>query len=111
MSDEHSTCENEIRFYYQQGMAPRITTGDAGKFLQEMHHLEVEKSSLKEENERLKTQVEELVEALESLLEIQDEDCRYDHQGYCQSHNLDHIDDGCRVARAKTALAELEKRS
>ena len=46
-----------------------------------------------------------LVEALEALLEVQDEDCRYDHEGYCQSHNLDHVDDGCRVARAKTALA------
>lgn len=50
-----------------------------------------------------------LVEALESLLEMQDEDCRYDHQGYCQNHNLDHVDDGCRVARAKTALAAHRK--
>lgn len=65
MSIQH--VKNEIRFYYQQGMAPRITTGDAGKFFQEMRHLEVEKSALKEENERLKTQVEELVEALEDI--------------------------------------------
>ena len=53
--------------------------------------------------------VSALVEALESLLEVQDEDCRYDHQGYCQNHNLDHVDDGCRVARAKTALAAHRK--
>src|SRR5690554_5310640 len=26
-----------------------------------------------------------LVEALEALLEMQDEDCRYDHEGYCQN--------------------------
>lgn len=53
--------------------------------------------------------VSALVEALESLLEVQDEDCRHDHQGYCQNHNLDHVDDGCRVARAKTALAAHHK--
>ena len=53
--------------------------------------------------------VSKMVEALESLLEVQDEGCRYDHEGYCQSHNLDHVDDGCRVARAKTALATHRK--
>lgn len=53
--------------------------------------------------------VEALAEALESLLDMQDEDCRYDHQGYCQNHNLDHVEDGCRVARAKAALAAHRK--
>lgn len=50
-----------------------------------------------------------LTEALEALLEVQDEGCRYDHEGYCQSHNLDHVDDGCRVAKAKAALAAYRK--
>ena len=64
---------------------------------------------LKAENEALRTRMAQLAEALESLLEMQDEDCRYDHQGYCQNHNLDHVDDGCRVARAKTAIAAHRK--
>lgn len=54
-------------------------------------------------------EVAKLVEALQSLLDMQDEDCRYDHQGYCQNHNLDHFADGCRVARARTALAAYRK--
>lgn len=45
-----------------------------------------------------------LVEALELLLEVEDDQCRYDHDGNCQTHNLDHIDDGCRVEKARTAL-------
>lgn len=49
--------------------------------------------------------VAKLAEALQSLLDMQDQDCRYDHQGYCQNHNLDHIDVGCRVKKARNALA------
>lgn len=72
--------------------------------------LKAENTALKEENKRLMARVADLAEALESLLEMQDEDCRYDHQGYCQGHNLDHIDDGCRVAKARSALADYQKR-
>lgn len=54
-------------------------------------------------------EVAKLVEALQSLLDMQDQDCRYDHQGYCQNHNLDHIDVGCRVQKARTALAAYRK--
>ena len=50
-----------------------------------------------------------LVEALQSLLDMQDEDCRYDHQGYCQNHNLDHVDEGCRVAKARYTLMVHQK--
>lgn len=48
--------------------------------------------------------VTQVVEALQLLLDMEDEECRYDHQGYCQNHNLDHIDVGCRVQKARTAL-------
>ena len=51
----------------------------------------------------------ELVEALQSLLDMQDENCRYDHQGYCQNHNLDHVDEGCRVAKARYTLTVHQK--
>ena len=71
--------------------------------LDECEKLRADNSELREKQPN--PDVSALVEALESLLEVQDEDCRYDHQGYCQNHNLDHVDDGCRVARAKTALA------
>lgn len=53
--------------------------------------------------------VTQLVEALELLLDMQDQACRYDHQGYCQNHNLDHIDGGCRVVKARAALAAYRK--
>lgn len=49
----------------------------------------------------------ELIRAAEMCAEIQDEPCRWDHDGYCQSHNLDHQMDGCRVALLKDALAKL----
>lgn len=61
------------------------------------------------ERDQLRDECDALVGTLESLLDVQDEDCRYDHQGYCQNHNLDHFEDGCRVARAKTALAAHRK--
>lgn len=48
--------------------------------------------------------VAELLEAVQSLLDMEEVDCRYDHEGYCQSHNLDHVDEGCRVAKARHVL-------
>ena len=55
-------------------------------------------------------EVAKLVEALELLLEVNDQNCRYDHYGNCQSHNLDHIDSDCRVEKARAALAAYRNR-
>lgn len=41
-----------------------------------------------------------LREALESLLD--DDKCRYDHHGYCQTH---YLGDPCEVAEARRILA------
>jgi hypothetical protein len=49
----------------------------------------------------------ELVRAAELCAEVQDEPCRWDNDGYCQSHNMDHQLDGCRVCLLKEALAKL----
>ena len=51
-----------------------------------------------------------LLHALEELLEVQDEPCRIDHQGYCQSHYLDNVNDlpgGCCVANARALVAKV----
>lgn len=44
-------------------------------------------------------------DALDLLLEVHDTPCRFDHNGYCQEHYLDHAVDGCRVQLAREALA------
>jgi len=52
----------------------------------------------------------DMVRALEELLEVQDEPCRIDHQGYCQSHYLDNVNShgGCRVANARALVAKVK---
>jgi len=52
----------------------------------------------------------DLLKALEELLEVQDEPCRIDHQGYCQSHYLDNVNshNGCRVANARALVAKVK---
>lgn len=52
--------------------------------------------------------VSQLRASLTELLEAQDAECRWDHNGYCQAHNLDHMIDGCRVARARELLANVQ---
>ena len=52
-----------------------------------------------------------LVEAAELIAEVSDENCRFDYDGYCQSHNLDHQMDGCRVAKLRQALAAFKEKS
>ena len=47
--------------------------------------------------------VGELVEALEGL--IDDEPCRYDHHGYCQTH---FITEPCEMAVARAALTKIK---
>ena len=53
--------------------------------------------------------IRDLVEAAALVAEANDEDCRYDHDGYCQAHNLDHQLDGCRVGKLHNALAKLKE--
>jgi hypothetical protein len=52
----------------------------------------------------------DLLKALEELLEVQDEPCVIDHQGYCQSHYLDNVNshNGCRVANARALVAKVK---
>ena len=54
---------------------------------------------------------EKMAEALKAMLEVQDESCRFDHHGLCQSHNLRRNDAGepeCQVELARQALAAYE---
>lgn len=47
--------------------------------------------------------------ALDAILEIQDEPCRYDHHGYCQTHHL-RTKDGepeCEIMLGRKALEKL----
>lgn len=54
--------------------------------------------------------VEELIGkaevVLESVKEVKDEECDFDHHGYCQAHNLEK---DCHVARASELLEEIAK--
>lgn len=59
-----------------------------------------------EETKAQAVESERLREALQSMVDVDDEQCRLDHNGYCQSHYLDHDMDGCRVAIARAALAK-----
>ncbi len=63
-----------------------------------------------EANARLIHLAPDLLKALEELLEVQDEPCRIDHQGYCQSHYLDNVNihGGCRVANARALVAKVK---
>ena len=52
-------------------------------------------------------QTESLYELLDEVVEPMDDDCSYDHHGYCQSHFLH--DNPCPYARAKALVAERNK--
>jgi hypothetical protein len=57
------------------------------------------RQEMKAENERLRV-------ALQEMIDVDDEPCSFDRNGYCQSHYFDHDADGCRVAAARAALAK-----
>jgi hypothetical protein len=44
-------------------------------------------------------------ELIEEIFEIHDSECRYDHHGYCQEHNLQPKGE-CWVERLRAALHE-----
>ena len=54
----------------------------------------------------LRRQLEEARDILEVVVEVNDEDCYYDHHGYCQAHNLE---EDCHIARSKKWLEENKK--
>jgi len=56
------------------------------------------------QRDAFKAECEALRSSIRELVEVEDEYCRWDHDGYCQAHNLDHQLDGCRVARARSAM-------
>lgn len=62
-----------------------------------------EKFELKSELDCVKLQLEEARGIIEVVVEVNDDDCYYDHHGYCQAHNLE---EDCHVARAKKWLKE-----
>ena len=51
----------------------------------------------------LEAQLEKTRGIIEVVVEVKDDDCYYDHHGYCQAHNLE---EDCHVARAKKWLEE-----
>ncbi len=51
----------------------------------------------------LKAQLARVEEALEAMLFGEDEPCRYDHEGFCQTHG---VSKPCRVVSARAALAQ-----
>ena len=52
--------------------------------------------------------IAEMKGILEDLVYLED-DCRHDHHGYCQAHNLADRED-CHVYRAKKVLAKIEEK-
>ena len=56
-----------------------------------------------EEIDRLLSEKEQMRSALARFVEITDEECRLDHNGYCQSHYVERADD-CTVAAARRLL-------
>lgn len=58
-------------------------------------------------NCRLVSAAPDLLVALQEMVDVNDEPCRLDHHGYCQTHYLDDVNDGgCRVANAKAAIVK-----
>lgn len=54
----------------------------------------------------LETQLEEARGIIEVVVEVKDDDCYYDHHGYCQAHNLE---EDCHVAKAKNFIEQYMK--
>jgi hypothetical protein len=54
--------------------------------------------------------IDELIDRLQEMIDVNDEGCRIDHHGCCQSHYLDDVNDGgCRVANAITTIAKAKE--
>lgn len=52
---------------------------------------------------------EQLLGRLKEMVEVCDDECWTDDNGYCQAHNLDDVNNGgCRVANAKATIAAAE---
>jgi len=55
------------------------------------------------EYERLLHENSLMRELLEVMVDINDEECRHDHHGYCQSH---YLEESCTIKKAKEILKE-----
>lgn len=75
----------------------------------EQHHIGVISAESSARMRSVEQQRDELLETLKEMLAPHEGECRFDHNGYCQEHFLDHYMDGCRVANARAAIAKVEK--
>ena len=53
--------------------------------------------------EKSETALNKTRELLGEFIEVHDEECWYDHHGYCQAH---FVEDDCLIKRTKAALSE-----
>ena len=57
-------------------------------------------------NKKMKEQLKIAKEILEVVVEVNDEECWFDHHGYCQAHNLE---EDCHIKKAREAIAALRE--
>ena len=82
-------CESELELR-------RLSQREAQN-LKLMDDLFLARAQLKEreaERDKLLEVNKVLADALEGMLAVQEENCRIDHDGYCQEHYLDDVADG-----------------
>lgn len=84
------SCYGQVGAYYTQVM------GDGVKYIPASAL-----SDLTRENETLRKELEKARELLKAL--VDDEPCRYDHHGYCQTRRLE---ENCSNAQGKAFLED-----
>ena len=92
--------ESEAFFWKEQAEAAEARVAELEVFT---GHLRASRDHAVQANEAAEARVAELAGALEPL--IDDDECRLDHSGFCQTHTNE-LDDGrCAMAVANTVLA------
>lgn len=69
------------------------TNNEAARMLRDVIHV----------NKKMKEQLKIAKEICEAVVEVKDEECWFDHHGYCQAHNLEK---DCHVAKAREFMGE-----